>query len=118
MQEIFAEVLQDPADMTTYSWRRLLPTVTQLLRLSPQEQLALGDWACAWCRVRWRRYTNEVGGAFGRTRPIPYTAEESMLSSGEWYDTTYSACVFAGAAAQCGGDLVVAAPVLPTLPCA
>ncbi|CAE7248146.1 unnamed protein product, partial [Symbiodinium sp. CCMP2456] len=31
--------------MTTYSWRRLLPTVGQLLRLSPQEQLALGDWA-------------------------------------------------------------------------
>ena len=31
--------------MTTYSWRRLLPTVRQLLRLSPQEQLALGDWA-------------------------------------------------------------------------
>ena len=45
VQKIFAEVLQDPADMTTYSWRRLLPTVAQLLRLSPQEQLALGDWA-------------------------------------------------------------------------
>ena len=38
-------MLQEPADVTTYSWRRLLPTVGQLLRLSPQEQLALGDWA-------------------------------------------------------------------------
>ena len=45
VQEAFREVLQEPADMTTYSWRRLLPTVGQLLRLSPQEQLALGDWA-------------------------------------------------------------------------
>ncbi|CAE7940025.1 unnamed protein product, partial [Symbiodinium necroappetens] len=44
-QEAFREMLQEPADMTTYSWRRLLPTVGQLLRLSPQEQLALGDWA-------------------------------------------------------------------------
>ncbi|CAE7330632.1 unnamed protein product, partial [Symbiodinium sp. CCMP2456] len=45
VQEIFSDMLQEPADMTTYSWRRLLPTVGQLLRLSPQEQLALGDWA-------------------------------------------------------------------------
>ncbi|CAE7618810.1 unnamed protein product [Symbiodinium necroappetens] len=44
-QEAFREMLQEPADMTIYSWRRLLPTVGQLLRLSPQEQLALGDWA-------------------------------------------------------------------------
>ena len=45
VQEAFRDVLQEPADMTTYSWRRLLPTVGQLLRLTPQEQLALGDWA-------------------------------------------------------------------------
>ncbi|CAE7373636.1 unnamed protein product [Symbiodinium microadriaticum] len=44
-QEAFREMLQEPADMTTYRWRRLLPTMGQLLRLSPQEQLALGDWA-------------------------------------------------------------------------
>ena len=36
--------LDNPEDLTTYSWRRLAPTVAQLLDCRPEEMAALGDW--------------------------------------------------------------------------
>ena len=36
--------LDNPEDLTTYSWRRLAPTVAQLLGCRPEEMAALGDW--------------------------------------------------------------------------
>ena len=36
--------LDNPEDLTTYSWRRLAPTVAQLLECKPEEMAALGDW--------------------------------------------------------------------------
>jgi hypothetical protein len=39
-----AGVVENPELLTTYSWRRLLPTIALLLDFSPAERLAIGDW--------------------------------------------------------------------------
>jgi hypothetical protein len=39
-----AGVVENPELLTTYSWRRLLPTIALLLGFSPAERLAIGDW--------------------------------------------------------------------------
>jgi len=39
-----AGVVENPELLTTYSWRRLLPTIALLLNFSPAERLAIGDW--------------------------------------------------------------------------
>ena len=44
MQQEMAVFLDNPEDITTYSWRRLSPTVAQLLECRPEEMAALGDW--------------------------------------------------------------------------
>ena len=44
MQQDMAVFLDNPEDITTYSWRRLSPTVAQLLECRPEEMAALGDW--------------------------------------------------------------------------
>ena len=44
MQQEMSVFLDNPEDLTTYSWRRLAPTVAQLLECKPEEMAALGDW--------------------------------------------------------------------------
>ena len=44
IQWVFREHLQDPTALTTYSFRRWAPTLGQLLKLTPLEMNALGDW--------------------------------------------------------------------------
>ena len=44
MQQEMSVFLDNPEDLTTYSWRRLAPTVAQLLGCRPEEMAALGDW--------------------------------------------------------------------------
>ena len=44
MQQEMSVFLDNPEDLTTYSWRRLAPTVAQLLDCRPEEMAALGDW--------------------------------------------------------------------------
>ena len=44
IQWVFREHLQDPTALTTYSFRRWAPTFGQLLKLTPLEMNALGDW--------------------------------------------------------------------------
>jgi hypothetical protein len=44
MQNEMAVFLDNPEDITTYSWRRMAPTVAQLLECRPEEMAALGDW--------------------------------------------------------------------------
>jgi hypothetical protein len=39
-----AGVVENPELLTTYSWRRMLPTVALHLNFSPAERLAIGDW--------------------------------------------------------------------------
>jgi len=39
-----AGVIENPELLTTYSWRRLLPTAALHLNFSPAERLAIGDW--------------------------------------------------------------------------
>jgi len=39
-----AGVVENPELLTTYSWRRLLPTAALHLNFSPAERLAIGDW--------------------------------------------------------------------------
>lgn len=46
IQEVIAEVLDDAGNLSTYSWRRLIPTIAHTLALSPTELAALGDWTC------------------------------------------------------------------------
>lgn len=43
-QLCFRDHLSDPSALTTYSFRRWAPTLGQLLRLTPVELNALGDW--------------------------------------------------------------------------
>lgn len=43
-QICFRDHLQDPLALSTYSFRRWAPTLGQLLKLSPVEMNALGDW--------------------------------------------------------------------------
>ena len=44
IQWVFRDHLQDPTALTTYSFRRWAPTFGQLLKLTPLEMNALGDW--------------------------------------------------------------------------
>ena len=39
-----AGVVENPELLTTYSWRRMLPTLALHLNFSPAERLAIGDW--------------------------------------------------------------------------
>ena len=39
-----AGVVENPELLTTYSWRRLLPTAALHLNFSPAERIAIGDW--------------------------------------------------------------------------
>jgi len=39
-----AGVVENPELLTTYSWRRMLPTIALHLNFSPAERLAIGDW--------------------------------------------------------------------------
>ena len=43
-QSIFAEFLDNTEQLTTYSWRRMLPTVGHILNLSSSDLCSLGDW--------------------------------------------------------------------------
>ena len=43
MQQEMSVFLDNPEDLTTYSWRRLAPTVAQLLDCRPEEMAALGE---------------------------------------------------------------------------
>ena len=43
-QHLFQGLVEPLKDLTTYSFRRLAPTVGHLLHLSPEEMVALGDW--------------------------------------------------------------------------
>ena len=43
-QSIFAEFLDNPEQLTTYSWRRMLPTVGHILNMSSSDLCSLGDW--------------------------------------------------------------------------
>ena len=38
------KVLDNPEEITTYSWRHMAPTLAQLLECRPEEMAALGDW--------------------------------------------------------------------------
>eukprot|EP00435_Cladocopium_sp_Y103_P075206 s702_g55.t1 len=44
MQEEFASIVDNAEEMTTYSWRRVSPTLGHLLQLTPQEEAAMSDW--------------------------------------------------------------------------
>ena len=44
MQNEMAVFLDNPEEITTYSWRRMAPTLAQLLECRPEEMAALGDW--------------------------------------------------------------------------
>lgn len=44
MQNEMAVLLDNPEEITTYSWRRMAPTLAQLLECRPEEMAALGDW--------------------------------------------------------------------------
>ena len=44
MQSEMAVLLDNPEEITTYSWRRMAPTLAQLLECRPEEMAALGDW--------------------------------------------------------------------------
>ena len=41
---IFAEFLDNPEQLTTYSWRRMLPTVGHILNMSSSDLCSLGNW--------------------------------------------------------------------------
>ena len=44
-REWFQDVVTDVADLSTYSWRRLMPTVALLAKYTPVEMVApMGDW--------------------------------------------------------------------------
>jgi len=42
-----AGILENPEELTTYSWRRMLPTLALHLNFSRAERLAIGDWTDA-----------------------------------------------------------------------
>ncbi len=42
-----AGVVENPEELTTYSWRRLLPTAALHLNFTPAERIAIGDWTDA-----------------------------------------------------------------------
>ena len=42
--EVIKKVVENPEDLTTYSWRRVMPTVALHLKLTAPERLAVGDW--------------------------------------------------------------------------
>eukprot|EP00435_Cladocopium_sp_Y103_P038949 s935_g10.t1 len=44
MQVEMGVLVDNPEDLTTYSWRRVAPTIAQLLECKPEELSALGDW--------------------------------------------------------------------------
>ncbi|CAE7417062.1 clpC [Symbiodinium sp. CCMP2592] len=44
VQAAFTDVVANPEELTSYSWRRLGPSVAMLAQLSPGESNALGDW--------------------------------------------------------------------------
>ena len=43
-QSIFSEFLDNPEQLTTYSWRRMLPTVGHMLQMQSSDLCSLGDW--------------------------------------------------------------------------
>lgn len=43
-QILFHQELESTEELTSYSWRRLFPTVAHILKLPPEAGLALGDW--------------------------------------------------------------------------
>ena len=43
-QHLFHGVVEPLEQLTSYSWRRLLPTVGSLIRLQDAEIVSLGDW--------------------------------------------------------------------------
>ena len=44
VQEIFRGCIDQEADLTTYSWRRLFPTIAHLCNFPGRELVALSDW--------------------------------------------------------------------------
>jgi len=44
VQSETAVLLDNPEEITTYSWRRMAPTLAQLLGCCPEEMAAFGDW--------------------------------------------------------------------------
>eukprot|EP00435_Cladocopium_sp_Y103_P041796 s1601_g11.t1 len=44
MQVEMGVLVDNPEDITTYSWRRVGPTIAQILECRPEEMSALGDW--------------------------------------------------------------------------
>jgi hypothetical protein len=44
MQSEMAVLLDNPEEITRYSWRRMAPTLAQLLGCRPEEMAAFGDW--------------------------------------------------------------------------
>jgi len=43
-QEVVAEVVQDPEQLTTYSWRAYAESIAVALKRDPAALVALGDW--------------------------------------------------------------------------
>ena len=43
-QLVFRDMIENHHDLTSYSWRRLAPSMATLMNLSQTELLALGDW--------------------------------------------------------------------------
>ena len=43
-RELFADQVERPGDLTSYSWRRWGPSVAHLLAFTPERLAALGDW--------------------------------------------------------------------------
>ena len=44
IRELFADQVEKPEDLSSYSWRRWAPSVAHLLKFDPQQLSALGDW--------------------------------------------------------------------------
>ena len=44
IRELFADQVEKPEDLSSYSWRRWAPSAAHLLKFDPQQLSALGDW--------------------------------------------------------------------------
>ena len=44
-REVFENLVGNPEDLSSYSWRRAGPTAATLMKFSPVDMCALGDWA-------------------------------------------------------------------------
>ena len=86
MQSEMAVLLDNPEEITTYSWRRMAPTLAQLLECRPEEMAALGDWQNKGDQPEVGHYSSAKYAASIKIKSLVWGAASKLTDQLSWED--------------------------------